>query len=259
MKMSQPIWPGQPGPEQPQAYAAQYAEQAYAGQPNGQPYAGQPYAQPYAQYAQQPYAGQPYAQPAQPYAQVPAPKPNAVDLVLAVAGVVALIASFLPYYAATHGYITEKASAWHGFFGWFAALVMVFAGVVALLPRFRPAMRGSETTRMGVLGLGVVAVLCVILSMVIDPVGGGDTWTVVPAFGSYVALICALVILAGGFVLWRAARPVTATFGSQAFGNRGDCLVGPMVHPTQFGAPYDQWPTAPAQPDASTNSQAPTV
>ena len=102
------------------------------------------------------------------------------DLGIIAAGVLTFIFSFLPYYTVelegfremglTFEGASDSATAWHGFFGWFAALVALAVAVVVAL--HIAGVRASVPTRLLALaGFGVAAV-CVFFALFIIP--GGD-------------------------------------------------------------------------------------
>jgi hypothetical protein len=57
-------------------------------------------------------------------------RPRPLDLVIVAAGALALAFSFFSYYTVTIQNVSSTTSAWHGFWGWFGALL---AAVAALL------------------------------------------------------------------------------------------------------------------------------
>jgi hypothetical protein len=99
---------------------------------------------------------------------------NPMDLGMIAAGVVAFFASMLPFYTASisgGGYsISAHVSAWHGFFGWFAALVALATAVVVALPLLNVSIPFS-TAQIAVGGFGL-SLLCAILALFIFPDGG---------------------------------------------------------------------------------------
>ncbi len=108
------------------------------------------------------------------------------DLGIIAAGVVAFLFSFFPYYKASAsikgagaiggGFDTGGSgtwSAWHGFFGWFAALVcLVVAGL--LVARLLGAGLDASLTRLAVLGGFGLATLCSLLTFVVNPLPGEE-------------------------------------------------------------------------------------
>jgi hypothetical protein len=84
------------------------------------------------------------------------------DLVIIGAGVLAFILSLFPYYTASVGALGGSETAWHGFWGWFAALVALAGSVVLALPLLGVTV--SLPTRLVVLICYGVATLCVLVA-----------------------------------------------------------------------------------------------
>ncbi len=93
------------------------------------------------------------------------------DLAIIGAGVLAFIFSLLPYYtvSVSGGGLdySDSASAWHGFFGWFATLLALVAAVVLVLHLLGVTL--PVPTRMTVLGLFAAALLSTILAFFVFP------------------------------------------------------------------------------------------
>ena len=91
------------------------------------------------------------------------------------AGVLTLLFSFFDYYtvsASFGGYsVSDSASAWHGFFGWFGALVALAASA-ALLAHLAGRLPGNLPGRLVVLGAFAVATLSTLLALLIYPGSG---------------------------------------------------------------------------------------
>src|SRR5882757_102219 len=113
---------------------------------------------------------------APPPAQQPASSgggfnPAAVDRLdwgILAAGLLALIFSTFSYYTASyHGY-SASVGAWHGFFGWFAALIALFASILLAVHIVVPSVQLPVPVRLTVLGGYALAALCVILAGLID-------------------------------------------------------------------------------------------
>lgn len=94
---------------------------------------------------------------------------NPLDLGIVGAGVLAFLFSLFSYYTASVGLGSTSGSAWHGFFGWFAALVaLAVAALLALhLMGIRPL--DAALTRTVALGGFALATLCVLLALFIVP------------------------------------------------------------------------------------------
>jgi hypothetical protein len=93
------------------------------------------------------------------------------DLVIIGAGVLAFLFSLFPYYTASVGALGGSETAWHGFWGWFAALAALAGSVVLALPLL--GVRAALPSRLVVLGCYVVATLCVLIAGFTWP-GKGD-------------------------------------------------------------------------------------
>jgi hypothetical protein len=99
---------------------------------------------------------------------------NTLDIGIIIIGVVTFLLSFFSsYYSASVSLadisVSDNWSAWHGFFGWFAALlVLAAAGLVAAhmmgIKLLEPSMM-----RLVVLGGFAVALLCTILALFVIP------------------------------------------------------------------------------------------
>ena len=96
------------------------------------------------------------------------------DLGIVAAGVVAFFASMLPFYTASvsgGGFsISAHISAWHGFFGWFAALLALAGAVIVALPLFNVTLP-IVAHQAAVVAFGV-ALLCLVLALFVTPGGG---------------------------------------------------------------------------------------
>lgn len=107
------------------------------------------------------------------------------DLGIVAAGVLAFILSLFPYYkgsVSTSGNVAGLGSAfgsesgtwsaWHGFFGWFAALLVLVAAGLIVAHLLRVAL--PVPLRLTVLGLFGAALLCTILSFFVSPLPGSE-------------------------------------------------------------------------------------
>lgn len=134
-----------------------------------------------------PPAGYPSAQPGQPAPGWPAPggagtaaafDPKTVDPMdwaIIAAGVLAFIFSTFSYYTASVkvagiGSSTGSESAWHGFFGWFAALLALGGAAVLALEFFAPQVKLPFPGRLLTTGLFAVATLSVLLALIVVPI-----------------------------------------------------------------------------------------
>jgi hypothetical protein len=75
---------------------------------------------------------------------------------LVVVGLLVLMLSFLDYYSESVSGVTEYTDAWHGFWGWFAAVVAALAALLMLAALMFPS-RFVETPYRTVLTLFLVA------------------------------------------------------------------------------------------------------
>lgn len=98
---------------------------------------------------------------------------NPLDWGIIAAGVLALIFSFLDYYTVTasKGAVSasDSGSAWHGFFGWFAALLALAGAAAVAMALFAPQVGTRVPQRLAGLALFAVATLCVIVAVFVFP------------------------------------------------------------------------------------------
>ncbi|MEO9110971.1 MAG: hypothetical protein ABI368_12200, partial [Jatrophihabitantaceae bacterium] len=139
-----------------------------------------------------------------------APKPafdpksiNPLDWGILAAGALAFIFSFISYYTVSVSYggysASASASAWHGFFGWFAMLLaLVGSGLVAMV-LFAPAVKLPVPARLAGLGCYAVGTLCVILALFVFP--GGDYSGSGVDEGHGIGYWVSLVVIIAGLVL----------------------------------------------------------
>lgn len=98
---------------------------------------------------------------------------NRLDLGIIGAGVIAFLASLMPYYTISiRGLGGDSVTAWHGFFGWFGALCALAAAVVLVLHLMGQTL--PVPVRTTVLGLMAAGLLCTILALFVFPGGGCD-------------------------------------------------------------------------------------
>jgi len=120
------------------------------------------------------------------------------DWAIIGAGVLTLLFSFFDYYtvsASFDGYsVSESASAWHGFFGWFGALCALAASV-ALLGYLAGRLPANLPGRLVSLGGFALATLCILLALLIYPGSGygGLGVHVGHGFGYWGSLLFAIV------------------------------------------------------------------
>ena len=114
------------------------------------------------------------------------------DLGTIGAGALVLLGSLLPYYTVSVDVLgsesSTSANAWHGFFGWFGALLALAAAVVLVLHIMGQALPVPvRTTVLGLMGAGL---LCTILALFINPYNGLlDTGH---GFGYWLALLATI-------------------------------------------------------------------
>lgn len=231
-------YPGGQNPQQPSPYGG-----PPPGQPQQPPQAPQAPQQPYGQPPQAPQQPpqQPYGQPQQQYgspAGYPAQQPGYRQsaglsfvkdpfAIAAVAlGVLALIASLLPYYTVSVSYQgmsqSAHANAWHGFFGWAGAILALLGGIVALATLlkvkvpFSPALVGTI-----LFGLGFIFTL---IALFVFP---GDTGSIPSdlhvdkgrGVGYWLALVFTLAGTAVSvYTLLTSKKQSAAPYGQQPYG-----------------------------------------
>lgn len=98
-----------------------------------------------------------------------------MDWGIIAAGVLAFIFSTFSYYTVSVkvtgiGSSTGSESAWHGFFGWFAALLALAGAAVLALEFFAPQVKLPFPGRLLTAGLFAVATLSVLLALVVVPI-----------------------------------------------------------------------------------------
>jgi hypothetical protein len=147
---------------------------------------------------------------------------NSLDWGIIGAGVLAFIFSLFDYYTISVsirgvGGGSASANAWHGFFGWAAALLALVGAALVAMELFAPQMKLPVNSRLAGLGCFAVATLFVIIALFTNAyddhgIPGVDTGH---GFGYWASLI---VIIAGLVLsLMRAQQTGTALPG--ALGN----------------------------------------
>lgn len=99
---------------------------------------------------------------------------NPMDLGIVGAGVLAFLCSLFSYYKVSVSSgpldsVSGSTSAWHGFFGWFAALVALAAAVLLALHLMGIRPLDASLTRLVVLGAFALSTLCVLLALFVIP------------------------------------------------------------------------------------------
>jgi hypothetical protein len=117
------------------------------------------------------------------------------DIGIVIIGVLGFLLSFFPYYTYDFGGLSANQSAWHGFFGWFAAFLLL--GAAGLLATEMMGLRVLEPSlmRLSVLGGFAAALLCIILAFFVVPDSG--PWDEGHGFAYWASAI----IVIGGLVL----------------------------------------------------------
>jgi hypothetical protein len=142
------------------------------------------------------------------------------DLGIVAAGVVAFFASMMPFYTvsvATGGFsISGHVSAWHGFFGWFAALLALGGAVLVALPLFKVTL--PVVAHQAAVGAFGVALLCLVMALFVTPGGG---------CGSAAALGGIHCDTGHGFGYWLALLAVLVGFGLSVMRARSTTAARP--------------------------------
>jgi hypothetical protein len=229
--------------------------------PGGQP--NQPYGAP-------PPAGPPPAQWGTPPPAPGYPTPgsgfdpktvNQLDWGILGAGFLAFIFSLFSFYSISAGPYTATYSAWHGFFGWFAALLAIGASGVVALELFAPQVKLPFPGRLVALGAYAVATLCIILALFVIPDGGAGSYPGVSDGHGFSYWVSLIVIIAGlvlslmrfqqkGGVLPGALSKMP-NIGAKAPGG------APMSPPPGYGAPQPPAGYSPPPPPPPPPGYAP--
>jgi hypothetical protein len=103
---------------------------------------------------------------------------NPLDLGIIGAGLVAFIASLMPFYTVSVSILGtstgSSANAWNGFLGWFGVLVAVVAAGLLVTKLLGISLSLPVPLRDAVLGLFAVATLCLLVALFVTPGGGCD-------------------------------------------------------------------------------------
>jgi len=125
---------------------------------------------------------------------------NPMDLGLVACGLLAFIFSLFPFYKASFsgtvlGSSSTSETAWHGFFGWFAALVALAVAVLVALHLLGIRFLDASLTRLIALGGFALSLLCLLIALFVIP-GKADIDGV--DFGHGVGYwLCLIVVLVG--------------------------------------------------------------
>jgi hypothetical protein len=127
------------------------------------------------------------------------------------AGLIAFIASFLPWYSVSAGLFSVSINAWSlGFLAWFPVLLMVAAAGVILaqqlganMPQVRP---GWPLVLLGVAALSLILVLIRWVSLTADTYGFAFSGISYGAgFGLYVGLVAAILLGLSQYLVFRSS------------------------------------------------------
>ena len=88
------------------------------------------------------------------------------------------LGSLLPFYTVSVEFLGASsggsANAWHGFFGWFGALLALAGAGLLVAKLLGVSLPLPVPVRTAVLGLFAVATLCLVLALFVTPGGGCD-------------------------------------------------------------------------------------
>lgn len=118
---------------------------------------------------------------------------NPLDWGIFATGVLAFIFSFTSYYSGSLGPLSAHINAWHGFFGWFAALVALVGSAAVAMALFAPQVKLNAPPRTIALVAYAVATVCVILAIFIIPIDAPSEVNLGHGFGFWISLIVIIV------------------------------------------------------------------
>jgi len=118
-----------------------------------------------------------------------------VDRIVALAGAVALVSMFLPWYGLSAGDLSASVDGFSSGYGWLGALLIVAAGVYTVLVRSGTELRHSSYgPATWVAGLSVVGTVLVALRWVSMPSASlGMAFSYGPRIGIVLTLLAGLV------------------------------------------------------------------
>jgi hypothetical protein len=119
-------------------------------------------------------------------------------------GVLAFIFSFVSYYRYTvpnDPSFSGEATAWHGFFGWFAVVLALSGSAFAARQLFSTRATAGVGTARAMLVLYGIAVGCVVLSLLFVPADPSNTYGLSPDRGHGTGYWVSLVLLLAGLAL----------------------------------------------------------
>jgi len=136
------------------------------------------------------------------------------------AGLVALIASFLPWWSASIDAMgisaSESRSAWGvGALGWLAVVLLVVAAVIVAMPLFGSGLSKGPITW---LVLSVLALVMIVIRLLTydasadipERLEAMDGFSTGASFGTYLGLIAAIASAVGAFLAFRDSRSTSA-------------------------------------------------
>ena len=137
---------------------------------------------------------------------------DSLDWGILGAGVLAFFFSMFGYYTVKvavdmpgMGHISESASAgaWHGFFGWFAALCALAGSAAVAVALFAPQVKLPVPARLAAVGAFALATLCVLVALFVMPGGSatGDFPGVDVDEGRGIGYWLSLIVILGGLAL----------------------------------------------------------
>jgi hypothetical protein len=145
------------------------------------------------------------------------------DLGIIAAGLIAWLAGFMPFYTASASFggasVSAHASAYHGFFGWFAVWVALLGAVVVALTLFNMVSNLPMPLHQIAAAAFGLALLCLILAFFITPGGNscsgasgfGVSCDTGHGFGYWLALLAVIAGLALSVMRMRESTSTTAT------------------------------------------------
>lgn len=138
-------------------------------------------------------------------------KLSTIDRVVVGAGVVALIALFLPWYGYSVAGFSSSVSGFSSGYGWIGALLVVAAGAYLALQRSGSNIpKTSYGPGVIVLGASAIGTLLIVIRWISLPSGSGGVGSVYnysygPSVGIFIALIAAVVQVVCSFRLFKSS------------------------------------------------------
>ncbi|WAL64648.1 hypothetical protein ORV05_27350 [Amycolatopsis cynarae] len=124
-------------------------------------------------------------------------------------GLVAFVASFLPWYSFSAGVLSGSLSAWSvGIGGWGPVLLLIACGALVLAPRFGRQVPNAPLIWLIASGVSVLIILLRWVTLPSDPLGGlgGAGFSAGAGFGLFLGLVAAIVSCAGAVPGYLATR-----------------------------------------------------